>query len=96
MQAGENIHIVEETVGSERTIGADPNYGGALVDPGHLEAGFPNYIWIGEMDGQYTSRLRQLQLDLMHWTPTYVTDNIQGVIWTKICLCITDSTECTH
>ena len=83
MQAGENIHIVEETVGSERTIGADPNYGGALVDPGHLEAGFPNYIWIGEMDGQYTSRLRQLQLDLMHWTPTYVTDNIQGVIWTK-------------
>ena len=83
MQAGENIHIVEEIVGPERAIGADPNYGGALVDPGHLEAGFPNYIWIGEMDGAYTSRLRQLQLDLMHWTPTYMTDNIKGVVWTK-------------
>lgn len=83
MQAGENIHIVEEIAGSERTIGADPNYGGALVNPGHLEAGFPNYIWIGEMDGQMTPRLRALQLALMHWTPTYMTDNIRGTVWTK-------------
>lgn len=83
MQAGENLHVIEEIVGSERTIGADPNYGGALVGPGHLEAGFPNYIWIGEMDGRYTPRLRQLQLDLMNWTPTYMTDNIRGTVWTK-------------
>jgi 2-dehydropantoate 2-reductase len=83
MQAGENLHVVEAIVGSERTIGADPNYGGALVAPGHLEAGFPNYIWIGEMDGSFSSRLRQLQLDLMHWTPTYMTDNIRGTVWTK-------------
>jgi 2-dehydropantoate 2-reductase len=83
MQAGENLHVVEEIAGAERTIGADPNYGGALVAPGHLEAGFPNYIWIGEMDGRFTPRLRQLQLDLMHWTPTYMTDNIRGTVWTK-------------
>jgi 2-dehydropantoate 2-reductase len=83
MQAGENLFVFEEVVGRERTIGADPNFGGALVDPGHLEAGFPNYVWIGEMDGRLTPRLQRLQQDLMHWTPTYQTDNIKGTVWTK-------------
>jgi 2-dehydropantoate 2-reductase len=83
MQAGENLFIFEEVVGSERTIGADPNFGGALVDPGHLEAGFPNYIWIGEMNGALTPRLQQLQQDFLNWSPTYITDNIKGTVWTK-------------
>ena len=83
MQAGENLFVFEEVVGAARTIGADPNFGGALVDPGPLEAGFPNYVWIGEMDGRITPRLQRLQQDLLHWGPTYVTDNIQGTVWTK-------------
>jgi 2-dehydropantoate 2-reductase len=83
MQAGENLFVFEEVVGPERTIGADPNFGGALVDPGHLEAGFPNYIWIGEVDGRITPRLQRLQQDLMHWSPTYITNNIKGTVWTK-------------
>jgi 2-dehydropantoate 2-reductase len=83
MQAGMNLPIFEEIVGGERTVGADPNYGGALVDPGHVEAGFPNYIWIGELDGSFTPRLRQLQLDLNNWTPTLMTDNIRGTVWSK-------------
>ena len=83
MQAGENLFVFEEVVGPERTIGADPNFGGALVDPGHLEAGFPNFVWLGEMDGRITPRLRRLQRDLLHWSPTYVTDNIKGTVWTK-------------
>ncbi len=83
MQAGENLAIFEEVVGPERTIGADPNFGGALVDPGHIEAGFPNYIWIGELDGRTTPRLQALQQDFLHWLPTYITDNITGTVWTK-------------
>jgi 2-dehydropantoate 2-reductase len=83
MQAGENLFVFEEVVGAARTIGADPNFGGALVDPGHLEAGFPNYMWIGELDGRLTPRLQRLQQDLMHWSPTYQTDNIVGTVWTK-------------
>jgi 2-dehydropantoate 2-reductase len=83
MQAGENLYTFEDVVGSHRTVGADPNFGGALVDPGHLEAGFPNYVWIGEMDGRVTPRLQSLQQDLLHWGPTYITDNIKGTVWTK-------------
>jgi 2-dehydropantoate 2-reductase len=97
LQAGENIFLFEEIVGASRTIGADPNYGAALVAPGHLEAGFPNYIWLGELDGQLTPRLRALQQALIHWTPTLITQNIVGTVWTKfvygsqiVCTAITD------
>jgi len=97
MQAGENLPIFVDVVGAERTIGADPNFGGALVNPGHLEAGFPNYIHIGELDGSITPRLRRLQRDLCHWTPTYMSCNIWGTVWSKfvygsqiICTAITD------
>jgi 2-dehydropantoate 2-reductase len=83
MQAGENLHVFEEVVGAERTIAANPHFGGALVDPGHLEAGFPNYVWIGELDGRITPRLLRLQQDLLHWGPTYLTDHVQGVVWSK-------------
>lgn len=84
MQAGENLHVFEDVVGPERTIGADPNYGGALVGPSHLEAGFPNYIWLGEVSTtEYTPRLRRFRDALMHWTPIVLTDNIRGTVWSK-------------
>jgi 2-dehydropantoate 2-reductase len=85
MQAGYNALTFEEIVGRERTIVANPHFGGALTGAGRLEAGFPNYIWIGEMDGRFTPRLRALQIALNHWTPTYVTDDIWGVVWSKFC-----------
>lgn len=83
MQAGENLHVFEEIVGAERTIAANPHFGGALVDPGQLEAGFPNYVWIGELDGRVTPRLLRLQQDLLHWGPTYVTEHVRGIVWSK-------------
>jgi 2-dehydropantoate 2-reductase len=83
MQAGENLHTFESLVGADRTIAANPHFGGALVDPGHLEAGFPNYVWIGELDGRITPRLQRLQQDLLHWGPTYLTNNVRGVVWSK-------------
>ena len=85
MQAGYNVLEFERLVGADRTIVGNPHFGGALVSPGYLEAGFPNYIWIGEWDGAISSRLRQLQIALNHWTPTYMTDDIWGVVWSKFC-----------
>jgi len=97
MQAGMNLGVFEATVGRARTIGAVPNYGGVAVGPGRLEAGFPNYIHIGELDGTFTVRLQQLQRDLSHWTPTLMTSNIVGAVWSKfvygsqiMCTAVTD------
>lgn len=85
MQAGYNALTFGDIVGQSRTIVANPHFGGALIAPGHLEAGFPNYMWIGEWDGALTERLRQVQQALNHYTPTYMTDNIWGVVWSKFC-----------
>ncbi len=97
MQAGMNLPTFEQVVGGERTIGADPNYGGVVVGPGRLEAGFPNYIVVGELDGTFTDRLRVLQRDFTYWTPTHMTANIRGAVWSKFvygseiqCAAITD------
>jgi 2-dehydropantoate 2-reductase len=83
MQAGMNLWTFEEVVGRSRVIGADPNYGAVIVAPGRLETGFPNYILVGELDGAFTPRLRRLQHDFTHWTPTVMTDNIFGTVWSK-------------
>jgi ketopantoate reductase len=83
MQAGMNHWTFEDVVGEARTIGADPNYGSAVVRPGVIEAGFPNYILVGEMDGSFTPRLRRLQHDFTHFTPTVMTANIAGTVWSK-------------
>ena len=85
MQAGYNALEFKRLVGADRTIVGNPHFGGALVSPGNLEAGFPNCIWIGEWDGSISSRLRQLQIALTHWAPTYMTDDIWGVVWSKFC-----------
>lgn len=85
MQAGFNALLFENVVGRERTIVGNPHFGGALTGAGQLEAGFPNYIWIGEWDSALTERLRALQLALNHWTPTYVSEDIWGVVWSKFC-----------
>ena len=85
MQAGMNLHLYEEVVGRERTVAANPHFGGALVDPGHLEAGFPNYVWLGELDGGISERVQRVQQGFLHWGPTYLTTNVQGVVWSKFC-----------
>lgn len=83
MQAGMNLHVYDAIVGAERTVAANPHFGGALVDPGHLEAGFPNYVWLGELDGRITERVQRIQQGFLHWGPTYLTTNVQGVVWSK-------------
>jgi 2-dehydropantoate 2-reductase len=83
MQAGMNLWTFEEVAGRSRAIGADPNYGAVIVGPGRLETGFPNYIIIGELDGAFTPRLRRLRRDFTHWTPTVMTDNVVGTVWSK-------------
>jgi 2-dehydropantoate 2-reductase len=85
MQAGFNALMFEAVVGRERIIVGNPHFGGALTGAGQLEAGFPNYIWIGEWDGAFTPRLRELQIALNTWTPTYLSADIWGVVWSKFC-----------
>ncbi len=69
--------------GAERVIGCIPNYGGALVDPGHLEFVHEGPIQLGEMDGRITPRLRELAAMLGALTEVQLSTNIWGQIWAK-------------
>ena len=69
--------------GAERVMGSIPNYGGALVDPGHIEFVHEGPIQLGEMTGERTPRLLELADMLSALTEVQLSDNIWGQIWAK-------------
>jgi len=69
--------------GMQRVLGSIPNYGGALVDPGHIEHVHEGPIQLGEMDGTRTERLQTLAMLLGALTEVQVSDNVWGQIWAK-------------
>jgi 2-dehydropantoate 2-reductase len=69
--------------GIERVVGCIPNYGGALVDPGHLEFVHEGPVQLGEMDGSLSPRLRELAGMLGALTDVQLSTNIWGQIWAK-------------
>jgi 2-dehydropantoate 2-reductase len=70
-------------LGAHQVIGSIPNYGGALVDPGHIEFVHEGPIQLGEMDGSSTPRLAELARCLGALTEVQVSDHIWGQIWAK-------------
>jgi 2-dehydropantoate 2-reductase len=68
--------------GMERVIGSIPNYGGALVDPGHVEFVHEGPIQLGEMSGE-TPRLITLARMLESLTEVQLSANIWGQVWSK-------------
>jgi 2-dehydropantoate 2-reductase len=82
-QNGMNEALIGEMIGPERVVGGIPDYGGALVDPGHIEFVHPGVAYIGEMDGSITERAREAQRLLSHHVETELTTNIVGRIWAK-------------
>ena len=69
--------------GTRMVVGSIPNYGGALVDPGHIEFVHEGPIQLGELDGSATPRLAALAQALGSLTAVQLTDNIWGQIWSK-------------
>ena len=69
--------------GMERVVGGLPNYGGALVDPGHLEFVHEGSIELGEMSGPRSPRLRALAGMLESLVPVRLPDDIWSLIWSK-------------
>ena len=84
LQNGMNEDLIAEAVGRERTMGALPDYGGAYLDPGLLEAVHAGVVYVGELDGRITPRVREAAR-LLGIGPNkceLLTD-IVGRVWTK-------------
>ncbi len=85
LQNGMNEEKIAALIGAERVIGALPDYTAALVDPGHLEFTVSGPVYVGELDGADTPRLREVRRLLALTTDVRQTANIVGRVWTKQC-----------
>lgn len=86
IQNGLNELVIGKEVGRERTIGCFINFSADYLEPGLVHFAGPGAFWLGELNGEITSRLQQLQRDLSHWGGGEVrtTDNIWGFLWGKM------------
>jgi 2-dehydropantoate 2-reductase len=80
-----NEDVIASIVGKERTIGGVPDYGGACIGPGTLELAIDGPVYIGELDGTVTPRVRGVHRLLSHVTECHLLTDITARIWAKAC-----------
>jgi 2-dehydropantoate 2-reductase len=84
MQNGFNEERIAAVVGRTRTIGAFVNFGADYLEPGRILYGGRGALYLGELDGTDTPRLRELEAVLRVFLPnTLATANIWGYLWGK-------------
>jgi 2-dehydropantoate 2-reductase len=84
MQNGFNEERIAAVVGRGRTIGAFVNFGADYLEPGRILYGGRGALYLGELDGADTLRLRDLETALKAFLPnTQATANIWGYLWGK-------------
>jgi 2-dehydropantoate 2-reductase len=85
MQNGFNEDRIAAVVGRARTIGAFVNFGADYQEPGRILYGGAGALYIGELDGVVSPRVRDL-VDILRSSflaKTQATDNIWGYLWGK-------------
>jgi 2-dehydropantoate 2-reductase len=84
MQNGINPPLLEEKVGPERTIGVAIRMGSRKVADGHLQTATRGHLYVGHLRGKKTPQLEQLHVLLDSVIPSEISDNILGVLWSKL------------
>jgi 2-dehydropantoate 2-reductase len=83
LQNGFNEELIASIIGADRTIGALPDYGGAYVDPGHIEYVHEGPVYIGELNGKVTERIKELKRLFEYNTNCIITDDLYARTWAK-------------
>ena len=84
MQNGINPPLLEEKVGADRTIGMAIRMGSRKVAAGHLYTATSGHLYIGHLHGRTTPQLENLNRLLDTVMETEISDNILGVLWSKL------------
>lgn len=84
LQNGLNEEVIASYVGRERAVGAFVHFGADYLEPGLIQLGTEQVIFIGELDGRITRRAEDLRATLAHVMPARTTDNIWGFLWGKL------------
>jgi 2-dehydropantoate 2-reductase len=84
MQNGINPPLLQERVGPDRTVGMTIRMGSRRLAPAHLHTATRGHLYIGHLHGRTTPRLQELQKLLNDVMETEISDNILGVLWSKL------------
>jgi 2-dehydropantoate 2-reductase len=84
MQNGINPPLLQERVGAARTVGMAIRMGSRKVAPGHLHTTTRGHLFIGHLHGSTTPQLESLDRLLNAVMETEISDNILGVLWSKL------------
>jgi 2-dehydropantoate 2-reductase len=75
---------MEHLVGAGNLLACIVEWGGSNVGPGHLARDSLGGYMVGELDGSLSARSRELAVCLEPVGPVRVTDNVRGMIWSKL------------
>ena len=84
MQNGINPPLLQEKVGADRTVGMAIRMGCRRVAPGHVQTANRGHLYIGHLHGKTTPQLNALHKLLDAVIDTEISDNILGVLWSKL------------
>jgi 2-dehydropantoate 2-reductase len=84
LQNGINPPLLEEKVGPDRTVGAAIRMGSRRIAPGHLYTATRGHLYVGHLHGKTTPQLQKLNELLDSVIPSEISDNIFGVLWSKL------------
>ena len=84
MQNGINVPLLEEAVGADRTVGMGIRMGSRRTAPGCVHTSTRGHLYVGHSHGRTTPRLEELHAMLDAVIPSEITDNIIGVLWSKL------------
>jgi 2-dehydropantoate 2-reductase len=86
MQNGLAEEEIAEVIGRPKTVGCFIQFGSDYLGPGHIQLAYDFPIRVGEIDGSITERVHTVRDVLNQFMPTFVTTNIWGFLWAKMCL----------
>jgi len=86
MQNGLAEEEIAEVIGQPRTVGCFIQFGSDYLAPGHIQLAYDFPIRVGEIDGKITERIHVVRDVLNHFMPAFITTNIWGYLWAKMCL----------
>ncbi len=84
LQNGLCERLIAELIGTERTVGCFVNFSADYLEPGVVAYGGPGSLYLGELDGRDSPRVRALQRLLSRWGTVQITANIWGYLWGKM------------
>ncbi|MFQ5682525.1 MAG: ketopantoate reductase family protein [Candidatus Binatia bacterium] len=84
LQNGINPPLLEQKVGPDRTVGVAIRMGSRRTAPGHLYTASRGHLYVGHIHGKTTPQLKKLHEVLDTVIPSEISDNILGVLWSKL------------